>query len=55
MVKSYFDIVEKRGIEKGRAEGRTEGRISALKEVMQRLIANGMSSEEAAAITGLPV
>ena len=53
MVKSYFDVVEKRGIEKGRAEGKAEGRITALKEVMQRLIANGMSREEAAAITGL--
>ncbi len=53
MVKSYFEIVENRGIAKGRAEGKAEGRISALKEVMQRLIASGMSQEEAAAITGL--
>lgn len=57
MVKSYFDVVEAegiaKGIAKGRAEGKAEGRITALKEVMQRLIANGMSREEAAAITGL--
>lgn len=53
MVKSFLEIVEKRGIEKGREKGRAEGRITALKEVMQRLIANGMSREEAAAITGL--
>ena len=57
MVKSYFDVVEAKGIAKGiakgRAEGKAEGRITALREVMQRLIANGMSREEAAAITGL--
>lgn len=63
MVKSFLEIAEKRGIEKGRekgreegkAEGRAEGRITALKEVMQRLIASGMSPEEAEAITGLNI
>ena len=65
MVKSFLEIVENKGIAKGRAEGRlegraegiaegiAEGRISALKEVMQRLIAGGMSPEEAAAITDI--
>ena len=45
MVKSFLEIAEKKGIAKGKAD--------ALREVMQRLIAKGMTEEEAAAITDI--
>ena len=50
-----IDYAEKKGMEKGRAEGREEGREEGKKAVAQNLLKMGMSVEDVAAATGLPV
>jgi predicted transposase/invertase (TIGR01784 family) len=49
--KGSIELAEKKGVERGREEGREEGKI----EVACRLIAKGMSDEEAAEVAGLSV
>lgn len=43
------------GLEKGLAEGRAEGEKAKALEIAARLIENGMTKEEAADLTGIPV
>jgi len=48
-------IGEERGIEKGKAEGLEEGLLRGRLEVAERLVANGMSKQEAALLAGVDV
>ena len=58
LAKGLAEGLEK-GLEKGLAEGRAEGRAEGEKakalEIAARLIENGMTKEEAADLTGIPV
>ena len=41
------------GMEEGRAEGRTEGRTEEKNNIARKMLANGLSIEQIALITGL--
>lgn len=43
------------GMAQGRVEGRAEGEKAKALEIAARLIENGMTKEEAADLTGIPV
>ena len=43
----------KKGMEKGRKEGKEEGRKEAMQEALNKLVASGISLEEAKKILGL--
>jgi predicted transposase/invertase (TIGR01784 family) len=49
--KGSIELAEKKGREEGRVEGRVEGKV----EVARRLIAKGMTVEEAAEVAGVSV
>ena len=50
-----IEIGMEKGMEKGRAEGRAEGKHEANTETAQRLLAMGLSAEQVAKATQLPL
>ena len=54
LAKGLAEGLEK-GLAEGRAEGRAEGEKAKALEIAARLIENGMTKEEAADLTGIPV
>mgnify|MGYP002519141191 CR=1 FL=1 len=56
MIWDYYNTIDtaaEEGREKGREEGRAEGERNKAIEIAAKLIANGMSKEEASEIVGL--
>lgn len=55
IINTAVEEAEKRGMEKGREEGREEGNMEKSIEIAVKLMAAGMSKEEAAAFVGISV
>ena len=53
--KSFRDEGIAMGLERGRADGIAIGRDQERKRIMERLIAGGISPQQAAAFTGLDI